>query len=143
MTNSQQPQPTQRNRGDGAVQQVSGWRRVVNATHYSWLGLRYAWREESAFRQELTLALLMAPLALWLGGSAVQRALLIGCLFVVVITELLNSALEAVVDRVGSERHPLSGVAKDLGSAAVFVALCNVIAVWGIIAWQRLPQLLG
>jgi len=133
----------QRNRGDGAAQQTRGWRRVVNATRFSWLGLRFAWREESAFRQELSLALLMAPAALWLGGSAVERALMIGCLFLVLIVELLNSAIEAVVDRIGSERHPLSGVAKDLGSAAVFMSLWTVITIWGVILWQRLPEMLS
>lgn len=132
-----------RNRGDGAPQQARGWRRVVNATLYSFAGLRYAWRHESAFRQELSLALLMTPLAVWLGGTAVERALMMGCLFLVLVVELINSAVEAVVDRVGVERNQLSGIAKDLGSAAVFVSLCNVIIIWTSILWYRIPELLG
>lgn len=106
-------------------------------------GLRYAWLNESAFRQELSLALMMMPLAWWLGGSAVERALMIGCLFLVLMVELINSAVEAVVDRVGVERHSLSGIAKDLGSAAVFVSLCDVIVIWGTILWYRIPELLA
>jgi len=132
-----------RNRGGGATTQTQGWRRVVNATVYSVAGLRYAWRNESAFRQELILALIMAPTALWLGAGAVERALLIGCLFLVLIVELLNSSIEAVVDRVGTERHPLSGLAKDLGSAAVFLSLGNVITIWGLVLWTRVPELLS
>ena len=131
-----------RNRGNGEPQQAGGWRRVVNATRFSWAGLKFAWRHESAFRQELTLALLMAPVALWLGSSAIERALLLGCLLLVIIVELLNSSIEAVVDRVGTEHHPLSGVAKDLGSAAVFVALINVIVIWSLILWPQLQELL-
>jgi diacylglycerol kinase (ATP) len=132
-----------RNRGGGATTQTRGWRRVVNATRYSLAGLRYAWGHESAFRQELILALLMAPAALWLGATAVERALLIGCLFLVLIVEVLNSSIEAVVDRVGAERHPLSGLAKDLGSAAVFLSLGNVITIWGLVLWTRLPELIS
>jgi diacylglycerol kinase (ATP) len=125
------------------AQQSGGWRRVVNASNYSWAGLRYAWREESAFRQELVLALLLAPAALWLGGSAVERALMIGSLMLVLMAELLNSAIEAVVDRAGTGQHPLAGAAKDLGSATVFIGLWNVIIIWGLILWQRLPERLG
>jgi len=137
------PQQQPRNRGNGVPQQTGGWRRVVNATRFSWAGLGYAWREESAFRQELVLALLLAPVALWLGGSAVERALMIGSLMLVLMAELLNSAIEAVVDRVSAEHHPLAGAAKDLGSATVFIGLWNVIIIWAIIAWQRLPELLA
>ena len=107
-----------------AFQNHSGWRRLVNATGYSWAGLKAAWRNEEAFRQESLLCALLAPLALWLGDSAVERALLI------VIVELLNSSLEATIDRIGPERHELSGRAKDIGSAAVFVALLNAALVW-------------
>jgi len=87
--------------------------------------------------------MVMAPAALWLGATAVERALLIGCLFLVLIVELLNSSIEAVVDRVGTERHPLSGLAKDLGSAAVFLSLGNVITIWGLVLWTRLPELIS
>lgn len=108
----------------------TGLTRVINAAGYSWQGLRAAYRHEAAFRQELWLALWLAPLALWLGEDGVDYALLIGSLLLVLIVELLNSALEAVVDRIGEEHHELAGRAKDIGSAAVFVALVNVALVW-------------
>lgn len=91
-------------------------------------GLKAAWVHEAAFRQELMLAIVMLPIALWVDVSTVERLLLILTLFIVLIVELLNSAVEAVVDRVGSEIHPLSGQAKDIASAAVFLtlALCGI-----------------
>lgn len=116
-----------------AYAQHKGWRRLVNATGYSWAGLRAAWRNEEAFRQEALLCAALVPVALWLGDSAVERALLIGSLLLVVIVELLNSGIEAVVDRIGQERHELSGRAKDIGSAAVFVSLLNAAIVWLLI----------
>ncbi len=114
-------------------QQQQGWRRLRNATAYSWAGLRAAWRNEQAFRQEGWLCLILAPVALWLGESAIERGLLVSSLLLIVIVELLNSGIEAVVDRIGSERHELSGRAKDIGSAAVFVALLNAAVVWLLI----------
>jgi diacylglycerol kinase (ATP) len=114
-----------------------GVRRIVNATFYSLAGLRAAWRHEAAFRQELMLAVVLIPTGIWLGRTAVERALLIGSCLLVLIVELLNSGLEAIVDRVGTEPHRLSGQAKDLGSAAVFVSLTLVLVVWGLIAWSR------
>lgn len=116
---------------------VTGMRRVWNAFFYSMAGLRAAWKFESAFRQETVLGLLLLPAAFWLGENAVQYALLVGSLIVVLITELLNSAVEAVVDRVGDAPHELSGQAKDMGSAAVMLSLVLVWVVWGAIAWQR------
>lgn len=113
-------------------------RRIVNATFYSLAGLRAAWRSESAFRQESLLCVVLIPAAFWLGTTAVERSLLIGSCVLVLIVELLNSGIEAVVDRIGSERHDLSGRAKDLGSAAVFLSLALVLVVWGLIAWDRL-----
>ncbi len=113
--------------------QHTGWRRLVNATGYSWAGLKAAWRNEEAFRQEGLLCAALVPLALWFGDSAVERALLIGSLLLIVIVELLNSGIEAVVDRIGLERHELSGRAKDIGSAAVFVALLNAAIIWLLI----------
>lgn len=110
-----------------------GLERLIKAGGYSLAGLKAAWRQEAAFRQECALALVLVPAGLWLGGSAVERAVLVGSLFVVLIAELLNSGIEAVVDRVGLERHPLAGRAKDLGSAAVLVALINVVLTWGLI----------
>jgi diacylglycerol kinase (ATP) len=108
-------------------------RRLWDAWWFSVAGLRAAWRHEAAFREETVLFLILAPAGWWLGGSGVERALLLGSLFLVLIVELLNSAIEAVVDRLGSERHPLSGRAKDLGSAAVLVALVNAFCIWVVI----------
>jgi diacylglycerol kinase (ATP) len=122
----------------------TGFRRVANATSVSFAGLRAAWREEAAFRQELLLCAVLVPAAVWLGETAVERALLIGSCLLVLIVELLNSGIEAVVDRVGTEHHRLSGQAKDLGSAAVFLSLLLVLVVWGLIAWARFaPGALG
>lgn len=116
-----------------AFQQHTGWRRLVNATGYSWAGLKAAWRNEEAFRQEGLLCAVLTPLALWLGHSPVEQALLIGSLLLVVIVELLNTGIEAAVDRIGPERHELSGRAKDIGSAAVFVSLLNAAVVWSLL----------
>jgi diacylglycerol kinase (ATP) len=115
----------------------TGIERIIRAAGYSWLGFQAAWKHESAFRQEAVLALLMTPLAIWLGRSLPEIALLIATLFLVVIVELLNSAIEAVVDRVGDEPHKLSGRAKDMGSAAVFVSLAIVVLVWTLVAVDR------
>jgi diacylglycerol kinase (ATP) len=115
----------------------TGLRRIVNATFFSFAGLRAAWRDESAFRQELLLCVVLIPTAVWLGRTAVERSLLIGACLIVLIVELLNTGIENVVDRVGHEPHKLSGQAKDLGSAAVFVSLVLVLVVWGLIAWSR------
>ncbi len=108
-------------------------RRVFRAFHFSIKGLRAAFRKEAAFRQELLLVLLALPLALWLGDSGVERALMAGSAMLVLIVELLNTGIENVVDRIGPERHKLSGRAKDMGSAAVFVALVNAALVWGLV----------
>ncbi|WP_114417657.1 diacylglycerol kinase [Marinospirillum perlucidum] len=112
-----------------------GWRRLLQATRFSWQGLRAGWNSEAAIRQEiLTLALLL-PLALALPVTALEKALLISVSLLVLVVELLNSAIEALVDRVGSDYHPLSGKAKDLGSAAVLVALVLAASVWVLILW--------
>ena len=107
-----------------------GIARVIDAAGYSWQGLQAAYRHESAFRQELLLVLIMTPLALWLGDGGIEYALLIGALLLVLVVELINSAIEAVVDRISDEHHELAGRAKDIGSAAVFVALLNAALVW-------------
>ncbi|HKJ70598.1 MAG TPA: diacylglycerol kinase [Gammaproteobacteria bacterium] len=117
-----------------------GFRHLGRAFGYSVAGFRSAVRHEAAFRQELLLCLLLAPAALWLGDDALERALLLASLMGVLVTELLNSAVEAAVDRMGEEFHPMAGRAKDLGSAAVFMALLVVAVVWGLIA---LPELVG
>lgn len=115
----------------------TGLRRIVNAAGYSLCGLRTAWRTEAAFRQEVMLMVVLLPLALLLGENGVERALLISACMVVLVAELLNSAIEAVVDRIGPEHHPLAGAAKDLGSAAVFIALVMVVMVWGLVSYAR------
>ena len=111
----------------------TGLRRVWNAFHYSCAGLQAAYRHEDAFRQEALLALLLIPLAIWLGDGAVERALLIGCVLLVLIVELINSAIEATVDRISLELHPLAKRAKDIGSAAVMIALLNAVLVWVLV----------
>ena len=108
----------------------TGFTRIIKATRFSWQGLSAAWRNESAFRQECAGSLLALPLAFVVGADAVEIILLIGVLAIVLITELLNSAVEAVVDRIGDEHHELAGRAKDMGSAAVFVSLAMVAIVW-------------
>ena len=115
----------------------NGIRRILRACVYSAQGFAHAWKHEAAFRQEVILTLLLAPVALWLGQTPIERAMLIGVCFVVLIVEFLNSAIEATIDRFGQEQHELSGRAKDLGSAAVFVSLALVVLVWGSVAYQR------
>ncbi len=111
----------------------TGIARIIDAGGYSWQGLSAAYKHEAAFRQELFLSIIMLPLAIWLGDSGLESAVMIASLFIVLIAEILNSAIEAVVDRFGSELHELSGRAKDMGSAAVFLALVNVAIVWGLV----------
>ncbi len=115
----------------------TGIRRILRATKFSAQGLAQAWQHEAAFRQELVLVLLLATVAAWLGQTALERAVLIGCCLIVLIVELINSAIEAAIDRHGDEHHELSGRAKDMGSAAVFVSLVLVAVVWGLIAAER------
>ena len=103
---------------------------MINATHYSWSGFAAAARHEDAFRMELIMVALLTPLALWLGNTGVERALLIGCLILVLIVELLNSAIEATVDRISFENHRLAKRAKDIGSAAVMLSIVNAAVVW-------------
>jgi diacylglycerol kinase (ATP) len=116
----------------------TGLARLFAATGYSMQGLRAAWKHEEAFRIEATLALLCIPLAFWVGQDLTQKLLLVICCGLVIITELINSAIEAAVDRFGSEQHPLSGQAKDIGSAAVFCSLVLFLVVWLPSLWQRL-----
>ncbi len=111
----------------------TGVRRVINAVRYSMDGLRAAYTGEDAFRQETLLAAALIPLAIWLPVSGLGKALMIASVLLVLAVELINSAIEAVVDRVSLDPHPLSKRAKDLGSAAVLLALINVAAVWGCV----------
>ncbi|GIU10792.1 MULTISPECIES: diacylglycerol kinase [Shewanella] len=110
-----------------------GIKRVIRATGFSMQGLKLAWKHEAAFRQELILAAIMLPIALLVDVTTVERILLILGLFVVLIVELLNSAIEAVVDRISDEIHPLSGQAKDIASAAVFMSLFFCGLTWLLI----------
>ena len=120
-----------------------GLRRLWNAFGFSLSGLRTAIRHESAFRQEIALAAVLLPLACVLPLDAIARALLIGVVFEVLVVELLNSGLEAAVDRIGLDTHRLAKRAKDLGSAAVLVSLVKLAIVWGLIAGPELARLAG
>lgn len=115
----------------------TGLRRLLNATRYSAEGLGAAFRHEDAFRQEVIAAMLLLPLALWLGNSGVERALMVFSVLLVLIVELLNSAVEATVDRISLENHALAKRAKDIGSAAVMVTLLNLLLVWALVLSAR------
>ncbi len=106
------------------------FQRLIRATKYSFDGLYATLQNEAAFRTEVILIIFLAPLASWLGKTGVERALMVGSLLLVLVVEVVNSSIEAVVDRVGTEHHTLAGRAKDMGSAAVFLALVNVVMVW-------------
>ncbi|QQX78589.1 diacylglycerol kinase [Shewanella sp. KX20019] len=114
-----------------------GIKRVIRATGFSMQGLKLAWKHEAAFRQELVLAVIMLPIALLVDVTTVERILLILGLFIVLIVELLNSAIEAVVDRISDEIHPLSGQAKDIASAAVFMSLAFCGLSWALILFPK------
>ena len=117
---------------------ATGLRRILNATRYSLEGFAAAARHETAFRQELMLAVVLLPLGLWLGTDGVERALLVGSVLMVLVVELLNSAVEAVVDRASPEHHELAKRAKDYGSAAVMIALATTGLVWLLLLLPRL-----
>ena len=114
-----------------------GPRRILLATKWSLQGLRFAWLYESSFRLEVYLLAVLGPLGLWLGQTAIERVLLVGSGLLVLSVELLNSAIEAVIERYGAEHHELAGRAKDMGSAAVFVLMVNVVLTWGLILGPR------
>jgi diacylglycerol kinase (ATP) len=113
-------------------------RHIKNAVIYSSAGLKAAWNNEMAFRTEAIVIALIMPIGIWIGETAVQWALLIGSSMLVLITELLNSAIENVVDRIGREHHLLSKQAKDLGSAAAAVSMLTAVVVWGLVAYECL-----
>ena len=114
-----------------------GPRGVYRALVWSMKGLRAAWLHESSFRLEVVAFCVLGPLGLWLGQSGAERALLVGSLMLVMSMELLNSAAEAIIERYGAEFHELAGRAKDMGSAAVFVLMMNVLLVWALILAPR------
>jgi len=113
------------------------FRHIRNAVIYSWAGLKAAWDNEMAFRTEAIVIAFIWPIGIWIGETAVQWALLIGSSLLVLITELLNSAVEKVVDRISTEHHILSKQAKDLGSAAAAVSMLAAVIVWGLIAYEK------
>lgn len=115
--------------------------RILKAAVWSLQGLRAAWLHESSFRLEVVLLVVLTPLAIWLGEGAIERVLLIGSCLLVLSAELLNSAVEALIERYGPEFHELAGRAKDMGSAAVFVLMMNVLLCWGLILGPRLFSL--
>ena len=117
---------------------ATGIRRLVNATRYSLEGLTAAARHEAAFRQELLLAAILLPAGLWLGANGVERALLTGSVLLVLIVELLNSGVEAAIDRISAEQHELAKRAKDYGSAAVMLSLALTGVVWVLILLPRI-----
>jgi len=117
------------------MQKNTGIKRIILAAGYSFLGVKAAFQHEAAFRQELLLSIILIPLAFWLDVEPLQRVLMVGALFLVMIVELINSAIEAVVDRISPEKHELSGRAKDLGSAAVFGSLLLLAYIWGEALW--------
>ena len=122
---------------------TTGFTRIIKAAGYSWKGLRAAWINEAAFRQEGVAVLLAVVIACWLDVDAITRVLLISSVMLVMIVEILNSAIEAVVDRIGSEYHELSGRAKDMGSAAVLIAIIVAVITWCILLvafWITLPE---
>ena len=112
---------------------LKGIPRLIRAMRATTQGLKWAARNEEAVQLELLGLFIFIPLGIWLGDSGIERALLVGSLLLLLIVELLNSGIEAAIDRIGPEHHELSGIAKDLGSAAVFVAIVLVVVVWGFL----------
>ncbi|QBH97880.1 diacylglycerol kinase [Limnobaculum zhutongyuii] len=122
------------------MNQVTGLTRIIKAAGYSWGGLRATWKNEAAFRQEIVLLVVAIILASWLDVSIIERILLIGSVVLIVAFEIINSAIEAVVDRIGTERHELSGRAKDMGSAAVLIMILLALFVWVSVLWSHFSR---
>lgn len=116
-----------------ATQGTTGLTRLLKATRFSWQGFKAAFTHEQAFRQEVLLAIILIPLGLYLGESGIECALLISVVLIILIVELINSGIEAIVDRVSTDKHELSGRAKDVGSAAVLLSLVNAVVVWVLV----------
>lgn len=124
--------------GRSAIEEFKGKQgltRLINALGYSRDGLRAAWKNEAAFREEVLLAAVTIPLGLWLGHGGIERALLVGSILFILIVEILNSAVEAVVDKASPEKHELAKRAKDMGSAAVLLSLLNAAVIWACVLW--------
>lgn len=124
------------------VNKTSGLRRVFNALLFSVAGIRATFIHEQAFRHELLIAAFLVPAAFWLAGTTVELALMLGTVLLVLIVELINSAIEAVVDRLGKEHHELAGRAKDMGSGAVFLAMILLVVIWMVLLWPRLATVI-
>lgn len=120
-----------------AGQQATGLKRLINACYFSAAGFKTTWQHEEAFRQEVILFILTTPLAVWLGQTAMEKLLLIGSVVLIMLIELLNSAIEVAVDRIGLERHDLSKRAKDIGSAAVALSVVWAMVVWTVLLFTR------
>ena len=120
-----------------ANQEHKGFRRIYNAFFYSLDGFKAAWENEEAFRQEVFLSIVLIPTAFWIGENVFQVSLLIFSVLIVLITELLNTGVEAAIDRISGEHHELSKRAKDIGSAAVFMSLTALVIVWGLAVYAR------
>ncbi len=119
------------------AQPTFGIKRILNASVFSWRGIKATWQSEAAFREEIILCIFLFPGAFWLGENLTQTALLLIPIFIVLVVELLNTGIEHAIDRVGYERHELSGLAKDAGSAAVFISNMLTILVWSLVALDR------
>ncbi|HED32826.1 MAG TPA: diacylglycerol kinase [Gammaproteobacteria bacterium] len=115
----------------------TGLTRIIKAAGFSWQGIKAAFAHEAAFRQEVALAVVLIPLAVWLSKTATQMALMISSILLVMLVEIINSAIEAAIDRHGGEHHVLSGRAKDMGSAAVMIAFVYLLVIWGGILWDN------
>ncbi|MCK5889197.1 MAG: diacylglycerol kinase [Methylococcales bacterium] len=109
---------------------ATGFKRIANALCFSMAGLKATWKNEEAFRQEVVVLAILTPMALWVTDNRIEQLLLIASIVLILIIELINSAIEAVVDRISSEHHELSGIAKDTGSAAVFIAMILAAVTW-------------
>jgi diacylglycerol kinase (ATP) len=116
-----------------STQGPQGLERIIKATAYSFKGIRRAYCNEAAFRQELLLVVILLPLGFWLGNNGLEKALLMVVLFIVLIVELINTGIEAAIDRFGGDQHELSAYAKDASSAAVFISLLNVVVIWSLV----------
>ena len=120
-----------------AGNQKKGLDRLYHATIYSWQGFKAAYKSEEAFRQEVFLCIVALPLGLYLGQGGLEKAILVGAILLIPIVELLNTGIEVLTDRVSTEKHELSGRAKDIGSAAVLLSLVNAAVVWGLVLFEN------